>query len=115
MEKIIEIYHSLFPHITIADWFYCILCLAFHNWMKVKHISLKDFKMEVFINDFAPVWIYSMVSIIICLGTLPYYIGSYSHLDSALIGYSSGSLFKQMFKDRAIQIGLGNEQKNNQV
>lgn len=112
MEKAIQIYHSLFPHIGIADWFYCVLGLALHCWLKVKHISLKNFKPDIFFNDFAPVWIYSAVCIIICMGTLPYYIGSYTHLDSALIGYTSGSFFKQVLSQRAQALGLNIEQPN---
>lgn len=114
MQKLIEIYHSLFPQITAADWFYCLLGLVLHCWLKVKHISLKDFKAQIFFNDFAPVWVYSIVCIIISMGTLPYYIGSYSHLDSALIGYTCGSFFKQILKQRADALGVKTEPPNEQ-
>ena len=106
METIIKQYNSLFPQITWVDWFYCLLGLVLHAYLKIRHIDFKTFKLKVFINDFAPVWVYSVACIIICMGTLPTYIGSYNHLDSALIGYSCGSFFKQLFKERIDAIGL---------
>ncbi len=104
MEKIMEVYHQLFPHITYADWVFCLLGLALHCLMKIKHINWYDFNILRFVRDFLPVWIYSVVTIILCLGTLPVYLAGYSVFDSALIGYTAGSLFRNLLKQRSDQL-----------
>ncbi len=106
MEKIIEIYHSLFPHTTGADWFYCLMGLVLHAYLKVKHLYWTTFKWKKFVTDFLPVWIYAVVCIVLCMGTLPQYLSNYGLLDSALIGYSSGSFFRNVLKQRAEQINV---------
>lgn len=100
MEKIIEIYHNLFPHTTIADWFYALLGMLVHALMKFKNIPLKEFSFKIFFEDFSIVWFVSLLSIFICLGTLPQILDEFSTLDSALIGYSSSSFLKAVFKSR---------------
>lgn len=100
MEKIIEIYNEVFPHTTIADWFYALLGLLLHVIVKLKNVSFKHFKWRMFLGEFLPVWHFSIITIFILVGTLPQVMENYNVLDSALIGYSSSSIFKQLFKSK---------------
>ena len=100
MEKIIEIYHTLFPHIGMADWFYALLGMLLHGLVKIKNIPFKKFKLKIFLEDFMVVWGIAVLSVFICLGTLPMIFPGFSSLDSALIGYSSSSFLRALFKTR---------------
>lgn len=98
MEKFIDIYHSLFPHTGLADWFYAFVGLMVHVAVKLKNVPLKKFRWRVLLQEYVIVWYISLLTIMICLGSLPQVMSNYSILDSALIGYSSSSFFKQLFK-----------------
>jgi hypothetical protein len=100
METIYEIYNNLFPHTGMADWFYALLGMLLHALVKLKNIPLGLFKWKIFFEEFAIVWFISFLTIFICLGTLPIVLEKYNTLDSALIGYSSSSLLKSIFKTR---------------
>lgn len=100
MEKLIEIYHDIFPQTGIADWYYAFFGLLFHAVLKLKNVTFERFKWKVFLGQFLPVWFFSLCTIVILLGALPQVLVNYSILDSALIGYSSSSLFKQLLKNR---------------
>ena len=100
METIIENYKHLFPHTSMADWFYALLGLCIHAILKLKTVPLKKFKWQIFLHDFLSVWAISIMTIAICLGTLPQVLDSYSVFDSAMIGYTSSSVFKQLVKTR---------------
>lgn len=106
METFVNIYHSLFPHVELRDWFFAFLGLLLHVGMKLKNIPFRHFKWKIFLDEFAPVWFFTVVTIIICLGSLPQVMTDYSTLDSALIGYSSASMFKQLFKTRLSTLGI---------
>ncbi|MGZ4089115.1 MAG: hypothetical protein ACXVNO_00225 [Bacteroidia bacterium] len=100
MEKLIEIYNEVFPKTSVADWFYALLGLFLHIVVKLKNISFKRFKWRVFLGEFIPVWHFSILSVAILVGTLPLVMDHFNTLDAALIGYSSSSIFKQLFKSR---------------
>lgn len=100
MEKLIEIYNEIFPKTTLSDWFYAFLGLMLHVVVKLKNVSFKNFKWKIFLGEFLPVWHFSLIAIFILVGTLPQVMTSYNVLDSALIGYASSSIFKQLFKHR---------------
>lgn len=100
MEKIIQFYHEAFPQTGLSDWFYALLGLMLHVIVKLKNVSFKHFKWKVFLGEFLPVWFFCLISIVILVGTLPIVLSNYSGLDSALIGYASSSIFKQMFKSK---------------
>lgn len=106
METFLNSLHSLFPHVESRDWFFAFLGLLLHLSLKVKNIPFKHFKWKILFDEFIPVWFFSLVSIIICLGTLPQVLENYSPLDSAFIGYSASSLFKQLFKTRLSTLGI---------
>lgn len=106
METFVNAYLSLFPNVEMRDWFFAFLGLLLHVSMKLKNVRLRDFKWKILLEEFAPVWFFSVVTIIICLGTLPQVLSDYSVLDSAFIGYSSSSIFKQLFKTRMSQLHL---------
>ena len=105
MEKIIEIYHSLFPYTGPADWFYALVGLMIHVAVKLKNVPLKKFRWRILLQEYVIVWYISVLTIMICLGSLPQVMSNYSTLDSALIGYSSSSFFKQLFKTKLSKIG----------
>jgi hypothetical protein len=100
MKTFLDIYHSIFPHTGIADWFFALLGLLVHVVVKLRHLKLSTINWKVFFQDYTIVWLISLITIAICLGTLPQVYSSYNTLDSALIGYSSSSLFKQLLKTR---------------
>ena len=100
MEKIIQFYNEAFPQTSLSDWFYALLGLMLHAIVKLKNISFKDFKWKVFLGEFLPVWLFCLISIVILVGTLPIVLNNYSGLDSALIGYASSSIIKQLFKGK---------------
>ncbi len=100
MEKIIEIYNEIFPQTGLSDWFYAFLGLMLHVIVKLKNVSFKHFKWKVFLGEFLPVWHFSLITIVILVGTLPLVMSNYNTLDSALIGYASSSIFKQLFKSK---------------
>jgi len=106
METIVNSFQHLFPHTDLRDWFFAFLGLILHVGMKLKNVPFKHFKWKIFLNDFCPVWFFSVVTIIICLGTLPQVMTDFSSLDAALIGYSSSSMFKQLFKTRISTLGI---------
>jgi hypothetical protein len=106
METLLNTYQHLFPHTDYRDWFYAFLGLLLHATLKLKNIPFKHFKWKVFLDDFAPAWFFTILTIVICLGTLPQVFMHYSALDSAFIGYSSASIFKQLFKTRMSSLGL---------
>lgn len=106
MKTLIEIYHSVFPHTSMADWFYALLGLLLHAFIKVKHLSFKNFKWKIFMGEFLPVWHFSVLTVFILLGALPQVMQNYSVLDSALIGYSSSSLFKQLLKSKTGNLNI---------
>jgi hypothetical protein len=101
METIRQIYHNLFPSIGIADWIYAIAGMLLHGLIKLKNIPFKTFKLKIFLEDFLVVWLISLLSIFICMGTLPQLFPGYSTLDSALIGYSSSSILRSVFNIRS--------------
>jgi len=106
METIIENYKNLFPHTGMADWFYAFLGMCIHALLKLKTIPFKQFKWKLFLDDFLSVWAISIVTIALCLGLLPQILDSYSVFDSAMIGYASSSVFKQLVKTRLSKLGL---------
>jgi hypothetical protein len=106
MQQFSSIYQNLFPHTGISDWFFAFLGLLLHAVMKLKTVPLKQFQWRIFLNDFLIVWTIAFLTIIICLGTLPTYLENYSHLDSALIGYSSSSILRQLFKQKLSNLGI---------
>lgn len=106
MQTISSIYQTLFPHTGLSDWFFALLGLLLHAVMKLKTVPLKQFQWRIFLNDFLSVWVIASITIIICLGTLPLYLDHYSVLDSALIGYSSSSILRQLFKQKLSKLGV---------
>ncbi|MDP1800835.1 MAG: hypothetical protein Q8L81_05755 [Bacteroidota bacterium] len=106
MEKLIEIYREVFPHTTMADWFYALLGLLLHATVKLKNVSLKHFKWRTFVGEFLPVWYFSLIAIFILVGGLPEVMSNYNVLDSALIGYSSSSIIKQLFKSKTENLNI---------
>lgn len=100
MEKLIEIYNEVFPQTKLADWFYALLGLLVHVAVKMKNVRWHEFNLKRFLGEFLPVWFFALMTIVICVGTLPVVMSNYSVLDSALIGYGSSSIFKQLFKGR---------------
>ncbi len=106
MTNLLEIYKTVFPNITIADWFFACMGLILHALMKLKTVPINQFKWSIFLNDFLIVWFISLITICICLGTLPTFLESYSRLDSALIGYSSSSIIRQLFKEKLSKLGI---------
>lgn len=106
METIVNGFQQLFPHTDMRDWFFALLGLILHAGMKLKNVRWRDFKWKILLEEFMPVWFFSVVTIVICLGTLPQVLSDYSTLDSALIGYSSSSLFKQLFKSRMSNLSI---------
>lgn len=106
METIRELYHQIFPHTGLADWFYALLGLMIHAIMKLKTVPFKQFQWKIFLEDFIGVWALSVLSIILCLGTLPSVLDGYNQLDSALIGYSSSSMIRQLFKQKLSKLGI---------
>lgn len=106
MNTILEIYHSLFPKTGSADWFFAFLGLAFHAIIKLRTVPRKQFKWAIYLDEFLIVWFISLLTITICLGTLPQVLEHYSTLDSALIGYSSSSILRQLFKQKLSTLGL---------
>jgi hypothetical protein len=106
MNNIASIYQSLFPHTGAADWFFALLGLILHAVIKLKTVPFKQFEWKIFLEDFLIVWIISLITITICLGTLPQVLERYSLLDSALIGYSSSSILRQLFKQKLSKLGI---------
>lgn len=106
MNTIASIYQSLFPNTGLTDWFFAFLGLLLHAVMKLKTVPFKQFKWSIFLNDFLIVWTISFLTIAICLGTLPQVLENYSLLDSALIGYSSSSILRQLFKTKLSKLGI---------
>lgn len=106
MNTLASIYQSLFPNTGIADWFFALLGLLLHAVIKLKTVPLKQFKWKIFLEDFVAVWVISLMTITICLGTLPQVLEQYSLLDSALIGYSSSSMLRQFFKQKLSKLGI---------
>ncbi len=106
MQHIISIYNSIFPHTSLSDWFFAFLGLLLHVVMKLKTVPIAQFKWHILLSNFLWVWIIALITIVICLGTLPTYLDSYSVLDSALIGYSSSSIIRQLFKQKLSKLGI---------
>lgn len=106
MNILASIYQTLFPHTSIADWFFATLGLLLHAVIKLRTVPIKQFKWKIFLNDFLAVWVVSLMTIVICLGTLPQVLEQYSLLDSALIGYSSSSLLRQLLKQKLSKLGI---------
>lgn len=106
MNTLINIYNSIFPHTGIADWFFAIMGLLLHALMKLKTVPFKQFQWKIYLEDFVIVWFISLLTITICLGTLPQVLDNYSKLDSALIGYSSSSILRQLFKQKLSKLGI---------
>ena len=106
MQHLSSIYQHLFPHTGSSDWFFAFLGLLLHAVMKLKNVPLKQFQWRIFFNNFFMVWAIASLTIAICLGTLPSYLDSYSVLDSALIGYSSSSILRQLFKQKLSKLGI---------
>ena len=100
MENLFHIYRDLFPNTSSADWFFAFLGLFLHAAIKLKTVNYKQFRLHIFLEEFIIVWFISFLTIMICLGTLPQVLDRYSLLDSALIGYSSSSLFRTLFKQK---------------
>lgn len=110
METFVNIYHSLFPHVELRDWFFAFLGVLLHLIVKLKNIPFKHFKWSLFLEEFVPVWFFSLTTVFICMGTLPQVLGNFTALDAALIGYSSSSLFKQLLKQRLSKIGINSKE-----
>ncbi len=106
MDTIANIYQSVFPNTSLADWFFACLGLLLHAVIKLKTVPIKQFKWSIFLNDFLIVWFIALLTITICLGTLPQVLERYSLLDSALIGYSSSSILRQLFKTKLSKLGI---------
>ena len=106
MTTLSELYKTIFPHTGVSDWFFAFLGLLLHAAMKLKTVPLKQFQWRIFLNNFLIVWIIASITIAICLGTLPTYLENYSVLDSALIGYSSSSILRQLFKQKLSNLGI---------
>lgn len=106
MNTFLSIYNSLFPHTGISDWFFAFLGLLLHAVMKLKTVPLKQFQWKIYLDDFLIVWTISLLTIAICLGSLPQVINGYNLLDSALIGYSSSSILRQLFKQKLSKLGI---------
>ena len=106
MNTLSELYKTIFPHTGVSDWFFAFLGLLLHAAMKLKTVPLKQFQWRIFLNNFLIVWIIASITIAICLGTLPTYLDNYSVLDSALIGYSSSSILRQLFKQKLTKLGI---------
>src|SRR5215510_12577620 len=106
MNSIASIYQSLFPNTSLTDWFFAFLGLLLHAVIKLKTVPLKQFKWRIFLGDFLIVWTISFITIMICLGSLPQVLEHYSLLDSALIGYSSSSILRQLFKTKLSKLGV---------
>lgn len=106
MEKLIEIYYEVFPKTTAADWFYALLGLLLHIVVKLKNISFRRFKWKIFLGEFIPVWHFAVISVAILVGTLPLVMDNFNTLDAALIGYSSSSIFKQLFKSKTGNLNI---------
>jgi len=106
MNTLASIYQNVFPNTSLADWFFAMLGLLLHALIKLKTVPLKQFKWGIFLNDFLIVWTISFLTIMICLGTLPQVLEHYSLLDSALIGYSSSSILRQLFKTKLSKLGI---------
>lgn len=106
MKTIIDIYQEIFPHTTMADWFYALLGLLLHAVVKLKNVRFKDFKGKTFFGEFLPVWYFAFIAIFILVGGLPEVMTNYNVLDSALIGYSSSSIIKQLFKSKTEKLNI---------
>ena len=106
METILKIYDTLFPKTTVDEWFYALLGMLLYIGAKLKSVPFRHFKWNLFWDEFIPVWFFSAVTVIICMGTLPQTLTDFSILDAALIGYSSSSLFKQLLKSRISKLGI---------
>jgi hypothetical protein len=100
MNTLSELYITVFPHTGVSDWFFAFLGLLLHAVMKLKTVPLKQFQWRIFLNNFLFVWAIAFITIAICLGTLPSHLEHYSLLDSALIGYSSSSILRQLLKEK---------------
>ena len=100
METLLHMYRDLFPYTTKEEWFYALLGMLLYIGVKLKNVPFKNFRWKLFWAEFIPVWYFSSLTIIICLGTLPNLLQDFGSLDAALIGYSSSSLFKQLLKSR---------------
>jgi len=111
MEKLNEIYKEIFPHTSMADWFYALMGLLLHAVIKLKNISFKHFKWRIFIGEFLPVWYFSLCSLFILIGGLPQLMSNYNILDSALIGYASSSVFKQLLKSKISNLNILHQSK----
>jgi len=106
METLIEIYHQVFPKTTLSDWSYAFLGLLAHVLIKLKNIPWRKFKWKIFLGEFLPVWHFSLLTIFILIGALPQVMSNYSVLDSALIGYASSSIFKQLLKSKTGNLNI---------
>ena len=106
MNTLSELYKTIFPHTGVSDWFFAFLGLMLHAVMKLNTVPDKQFQWRIFLNNFVMVWIMALITITICLGTLPSYLENYSLLDSALIGYSSSSILRQLFKQKLSNLGI---------
>lgn len=106
METLSNIYHNLFPHVELRDWFFAFLGIMLHLAVKLKNIPFSHFKWSLFLEEFVPVWFFSFTTVFICMGSLPQVLVNFSSFDAALIGYSSSSLFKQLLKQRLSKLGV---------
>lgn len=104
--QILDYYTQVFPNTSWADWFYALLGLFVHTLLKLKTVPLKQFRWRIFIEHFIPVWFVALIHIVILVGTLPQVLEHYNQLDSALIGYSASSIFRQLFKTKLSKLGL---------
>ena len=108
METLIKIYHDLFPGVELRDWFYALLGIMLHLVIKMKNIAYRRFRFKILLDEFIPVWFFSITTVIICMGVLPQVLTDFSAMDASLIGYSSSSVFKQLLKNRLSRLGLKN-------
>ena len=106
MEKLTEMYREVFPNTGLGDWIYAICGLLLHVIVKLKNVSFKHFKWKRFLGEFLPVWFYSLISIAILVGGLPQIMTNYNFVESALIGYSSSSMFKQLLKSKTSNLNI---------
>jgi hypothetical protein len=106
MNTLLELYKTIFSHTSVSDWFFAFLGLLLHAVMKFKTIPVKQFRWRIFFHHFFWVWVIALITITICLGTLPTYLTHYSLLDSALIGYCSSSILRQLFKQKLSNLGI---------
>jgi hypothetical protein len=108
METLLTNYHLLFPKVGLQDWTFALLALLLHAVLKLTTVSFKKFKWRIFLEHFVIVWFIAIISIVLCLGILPSYLEHYTSFDSAIIGYTSGSLIRQLLKEKSQQLIIDN-------